>query len=80
MRLDRPKCSIRWLELHCEGRLTVRSPLSDDVMIRCVGDSVFGRVSVSFSQAVVMKAGFPVLVVVPVGSNSVDIKNRFVVF
>ena len=57
-----------------------KRPLRCDVMVRCFRETVFSRVSVSFKQAVVVKPGFPVAVVVTVGSHGLHIEYGFVVF
>ena len=48
-------------------------------MIGRFGESVFSRVSVSFKQAVVVESGFPVTVVVTIGSHGLYIEDGLVV-
>ena len=47
-------------------------------MIGCFGESVFSRVSVSFKQAVAVEPGFPVMVVVTIGSHGLYIEDGLV--
>ena len=49
-------------------------------MIRRSGEPVSSRVPVAFEQALVMKSGFPVTVVVTVRSHGSYIEDGFVVF
>ena len=49
-------------------------------MIRRFGEPVFSRVPVAFDQAVVIKPGFPVTVVLTVRSYGLYIEDGFVVF